>query len=422
MSTGRSSLDAGRIRPTWVEIDLGAFDRNVTAVAARLPAESKLIAVLKADGYGHGAVELGRRCQQLPVTMIATALLEEAVELRRAKITLPLLVFGALSAEQVRMAVDDDIIVGIPGPETLVNAAAVARDRDVRIHLKLDSGMGRMGLIESELADAVDLIRATPRLRLEAIYSHYATADDGGDPLTSEQRARFRTLVATLAEAGLRVPLHHFANSAATMRGLVEPGDYVRAGLSLYGAEPLNDGESRLEPVMRWRTEIVRLKELSAGHAVGYGATYRTTRTTRVATLPVGYADGYDRGLSNRGFVIVRGQRAPIIGRVSMDLTTIDVTDIAGVAVGDEVVLLGPAERDARRVAPPEAGAGATRDRMPDGDATRAAGRAGDGITAEELAAKLGTISYEVFCSVSARVPRVYRDGADIVSIRSRFA
>jgi alanine racemase len=169
------------------------------------------------------------------------------------------------------------------------------------------------------------------------------------------------------------------------MRGFVSAGDFVRVGLSLYGAEPLNEGESRLEPVMRWRTEIVRLKELTPGHAVGYGASYRTTRTTRVATLPVGYADGYNRLLSNRGFVLVRGERAPIIGRVSMDLVTIDVTDVAGAAIGDEVTLLG------------------------------------DGITAEELAAKLGTISYEVFCSVGARVPRVYRDGADIISIRSRF-
>ena len=406
MSTDLSPMNLARIRPTWAEIDLRAFDRNVSAVASRLPSESKLIAVLKADGYGHGAVELARRCQQLPVSMIATALLEEAVELRRANITLPLLVFGALSTEQVRIAVDDDIVVGIPGPESLANAAAVARDRDVRIHLKLDSGMGRVGVVESELADVVELIRATPGLHVEAIYSHYATADDANNPLTTEQTARFRTLVGTLAEAGLRVPLHHFANSAATMRGLIAPGDFVRTGLSLYGAEPLNDDESRLEPVMRWRTEIVRLKDLSAGHAVGYGATYRTTRTTRVATLPVGYADGYDRGLSNRGFVLVQGERAPIIGRVSMDLTTIDVTDIAGVAVGDEVVLLGPAEREVRHVGPPV------------GEATSAA----RGITAEELAAKLGTISYEVFCSVSARVPRVYLDGADIVSIRSRFA
>lgn len=379
MFTLRNSM-----RPTWVEVDLRAFDRNVRAIASRLPEGSKLTAVLKANGYGHGAVELALRCEALPVAMIAVALLEEALELRRAGVTLPILVFGALSAEQVRMAVEANVIVGIPGPESLANAVSVARERDVTVHLKLDSGMGRMGVVESELAEAVELLRSTPRLKLDAIYSHFATADDEDNPLTREQRARFRTLVDTLREAGVAAPLHHFANSAATMRGFIEPGDFVRVGLSLYGAEPLNQGESKLEPLMRWRTEIVRLKELPPGHAIGYGATFRTARPSRIATLPVGYADGYNRLLSNRGEVIVRGVRAPIAGRVSMDLVTIDVTDVSDAAVGDEVVLLG------------------------------------EGITVEELAGKLGTISYEVFCSVGARVPRVYLDGSD-VRVRSRF-
>lgn len=372
-------------RQTWAAIDLRAFDRNVEAVARRLPEGSSLIAVLKADGYGHGAVELARRCEELPVAMIATALLEESLELRRAGSRLPLLVFGALSPEQIRIAVEEKIVIGIPGPETLAHAARVSREREVHVHLKLDSGMGRMGLVEDELAEAFEIIRSAPNLRVDAIYSHFATADDEHHPLTAGQQARFRTLVATLREAGLDAPLHHFANSAATMRGLVEPGDYVRVGLSLYGAEPLNEGHSALEPLMRWRTEIARLKEVPAGHAIGYGATFHTSRPSRIATLPVGYADGYDRRLSNLGEVLVRGRRAPVVGRVSMDLVTIDVTGIADAAVGDEVVLLG------------------------------------DGITVEELAAKLGTISYEVFCSVGARVPRLYFDGAEIVSIRSRF-
>lgn len=362
-------------RPTWAAIDLRAFDRNVNDVVSRLPGGSRLIAVLKADGYGHGAVELAQRCEKLPVAAIAVALLEEAVELRTAGIGLPLLVFGSLSEEQIRIAADREISVGIPGPEALGNAARVARERDVRVHLKLDSGMGRMGLIEDDLADAVELIRATPGLKVEAIYSHFATADEAEHPLTQEQQARFRTLVATLREAGLTAPLHHFANSAATLRGLVEPGDFVRAGIALY----------TLSPVMRWRTEIVRLKELPPGHAIGYGATFHTTRPSRIATLPVGYADGYNRLFSNRGEVLIRGKRVPIVGRVSMDLTTVDVTDVPEAAVGDEAVLLG------------------------------------DEIGVEELAAKLGTISYEVFCSVGARVPRVYFDGADVISIRSRF-
>ena len=269
--------------------------------------------------------------------------------------------------------------------------------------------MGRMGITESELPRVVEMIRATPRLRVEAIYTHFANADDD-DAFTAAQTANFDRM-RQLIDA----PLHHLANSAATRRGIVRPGDWVRCGIELFGPSsaasrhpstrfarsgqaiipaggekdfqlespspreagrgwPEGPGEGpRLRPVLRWRTEIMRLKDLPAGHAVGYGTTFHTKRPSRIATLPVGYADGYDRLLSNNGEVIVRAQRAPVVGRVSMDLVTIDVTDVPGAALGDEVVLLG------------------------------------NGITADELAAKTNTISYEVFCRISARVPRVYR-------------
>ncbi len=365
------------LRPTWVEVDLRAFDRNVEAIGARLPAGTKLIAMLKADGYGHGAVELARRCKPEQVAMIGVALLEEALELRRAGITLPILVLGPLNERQVRLALEHDVTLGVPGPEELEIVAAVARETDVAIHLKLDSGMGRMGVVESELPRAMELIRSAPRLRIEALYTHLANAGDPGDPFTSDQIARFDTLVETLREAGLSAPTHHVANSAATFRGIV-PGDYARVGIALYGAEPLDVHSPRLEPVLRWRTAIARLKELPPGHAIGYGTTFHTTRPSRIATLPVGYADGYRRGLSNWGEVLVRGKRAPVAGRVSMDLVTIDVTDIKDAAVGDEVVLLGR--------------------------------QGNDEIPAEELAAKLDTISYEVFCGIGKRVPRVYRN------------
>ena len=359
------------IRPTWAEIDLSAFERNLDSIAARVPGQ-RVIALLKADAYGHGAVELARRCTPEKVAMIGVALLEEALQLRDAGIALPILVLGPLSATQVRTALERDITLGVPGPEELEIVAAVAQERDVHIHLKLDSGMGRMGAIETELPRVVELIRSAPRLRVDALYTHFANASDPRDPFTEYQVARFNTLVETLRQAGVTAPQHHAANSAATMRGIA-PGDYVRTGIALYGAEPLDVDSPRLEPLMRWRTAIARLKELPPGHAVGYGTTFVTKRASVVATLPVGYADGYNRRLSNCGEVLVRGQRAPVVGRVSMDLTTIDVTDVEGVSPGDEVVLLG------------------------------------DGITAEELAAKLDTISYEVFCNVSARVPRVYR-------------
>jgi len=372
------------LRPTYAEVDLYQFARNVDVVARSLPAGARLIAVLKADGYGHGAVELARRLTSDRVAMIAVALLEEALELRRAGIALPLLVFGALTKTQIDIALDNDITLGVVGPEELALIYEIARDRDVAIHLKLDSGMGRMGVVDSELPKVIEMIRSTPRLRIDAIYTHFANADEVEDPFTETQIANYDRMLATLRESDIDAPLHHFANSAATLRGLVRPGDFARVGIALFGPRPIVIATGTIEPVLRWRTEIMRLKELPAGHAIGYGTTFHTTRRSRIATLPVGYADGYDRLLSNNAEVLVRGRRAPVVGRVSMDLVTIDVTGIDA-AVGDEVVLLG------------------------------------DGITAEELAARTQTISYEVFCRISARVPRVYRDGGAF-RIRSRFA
>ena len=377
------------MRPTWAEIDTDAFARNVESIASRLPERSRLIAVLKADGYGHGAVELAKRCTPDRVAMIATSLLEEALELQDAGIDLPLLVLGALTPEQVRLAVERGVTIGVIGPEELGSVCEVAHDRDVTIHLKLDSGMGRMGIVEEELLRVAELIRETPRLQVAAIYTHFANAGDPDDPFTDQQLANFRKYVSRLREYGVDAPLHHTSNSAGTVRGIVEPGDFVRAGIVLYGGEPLDAGSAKLEPVMRWRTEIRRLKTLPLGHAVGYGMTFWTPRETRVATLPVGYADGYDRLLSNNGDVLVRGKRAPVIGRVSMDMITIDVTDVPEAAIGDEVVLLGA--------------------------------QGSERITGEELAEKIGTISYEVFCNVSARVPRVYRSANRPERIRSRF-
>src|SRR3954468_15970133 len=335
MSTLRES------RPTYAFIDLDQFERNVDVIARSLPAGARLVAVLKADAYGHGAVEIAKRLTADRVAMIAVSLLEEALELRRAGISLPLLVLGPLTREQVLLALDDRITIGVIGPEELENVCAIARERDVTIHLKLDSGMGRMGVVESELPDVIERIRATPRLRIDGIYTHFANADDAADPFTEIQIANYDRMLAVLREAGIDAPLHHFANSAATLRGLVRPGDFARVGIAMYGPERMTIATGTVEPVLRWRTEILRLKELPAGHAIGYGTTFYTTRPSRIATLPVGYADGYNRLLSNNADVLIRGRRAPVAGRVSMDLVTIDVTDVDGAVAGDEVILIG---------------------------------------------------------------------------------
>lgn len=377
------------LRPTWAEIDLDRFANNVDVIARSLPEEARLVAVLKADGYGHGAIECAKRLTPDRVAMIAVSLLEEALELRRAGIALPVLVLGPLTSEQISMATENEITIGVIGPEELAVVCQVAATRDVTIQLKLDSGMGRMGVVKSELAAVIEKIRAAARLRVDGIYTHFANADDPGDSFTDVQIANFDRMIAILREQGIEAPIHHFANSAATLRGLVRPGDFARVGIALYGPAQIEMTSGTIEPVLRWRTEIMRLKNLPAGHAIGYGTTFRTTRPSRIATIPVGYADGYERLLSNNADVLVRGQRAPVVGRVSMDLVTIDVTDVAGAAAGDEVILIGA-----------------------QGDAI---------ITADELAAKSQTISYEVFCRISARVPRVYPEGSSF-RIRSRFA
>src|SRR5258708_15033111 len=321
MSMAMASESAGVLRPTGAEIDTRAFAANVDTIAASLPPASRLIAVLKGDAYGHGAVELARVCRPERVAMIATALLEESLALRDAGITLPLLVLGPLDERAVAMAVDAGITPGIPGPEALAAACRVAKHRDVAIHLKLDSGMGRMGALESELPAVVQLIRASPRLRIDAIYTHFAKPADERDPFTMIQIASFDRMLATLHQGGIDAPLHHLANSAATLRGIVRAGDFVRCGIVLYGPSELTSsgGALKLSCVMRWRTEIARLKELPAGHAIGYGTTFHTTRPSRIATLPVGYADGYSRQYSNNGEVLIRGRRAPVVGRGSLD-------------------------------------------------------------------------------------------------------
>ncbi len=367
-------------RPTFAEIDLEAFDRNLDAVVASLPQGSRAVAVLKADAYGHGAVELARRCSG-KAEAIAVALLEEGVALRDEGIELPILVLGPLTAEQFDAAFEKGLIAGIVGPEELDAFAGRARATGWKgeIHLKLDSGMGRMGFLESDLEGVARTLRELDGVTVAGIYTHFANAPDAEDPFTLEQVERFDAMTARLRQLGIDAPLHHLANSAAIARGLVRPGEWVRAGIILYGAEPLDRQSRRLEPVMRWTTRIARLKEIAPGSSVGYGRTWIAKRPSRIATLPVGYADGYSRRLSNQADVLIGGRRAPLAGRISMDLITVDVTDLPGVAAGDGVTLLG---RDGA-----------------------------EEITAEELAEKLGTISYEVLCDVGARVPRVYRDG-----------
>jgi alanine racemase len=318
------------------------------------------------------------------------ALLEEALELRAARIRIPILLLGPVIRSQLPLAASANLSLGIVGPTQLRDARdfVTAEKRKLSIQLKLDTGMGRMGFLDSDLYEVAEILLNTPALKLEAIYTHYANASDPRDPFTEEQRARFSSMLEQFRSAGITAPVHHSANSPATMRGLVAPGDLARVGMSLYGGEVMDVGSARLEPVMRWRSEIARVKELPAGSTVGYGRAYRMGKVSRIATLPVGYADGFSRLLSNNGEVLLHGRRVPVVGRVSMDLVTIDVTGVENAAVGDEVILLGRQGEDE--------------------------------ISAEEHARKTGKIAYEVFCRIGARVPRVYISAKE-QRVRSKF-
>lgn len=379
--SGADPIILERMRPTWVDIDVDVWRSNLRATRDRLPAGTDLVPVLKADGYGHGAVELARAAHAEGVRLIAVALLEEALEIRFAVPALDVLVFGPLDSQDTALAIEANLVLGITGPERLAIAIESMRrsGKSPRIHLKLDSGMNRMGVTPDELPQVIELLKSNDRLSLVGLYTHYATADDPEHPAFEMQRQRFAQMRSVLADAGITPPVVHSANSAATWRGAFEPGDLVRAGLLLLGAEVTVTPGSRLQPVLRWRTAIARLKTIAAGESVGYDHTWRAERESRIATLPVGYADGFSRQLSNRGAVLIGGRRAPVVGRVSMDLVTVDVTDLPSAALGDEVVLLGR-----------------------QGD---------DEISAEEIARLTGTIPYEVFCAISSRVPRIWREG-----------
>lgn len=385
--SGRDVLEL--MRPTFVEVDLGAWRRNLRAAQARLHGDSRLLPVLKADGYGHGAAMLARIAREESVPMVAVALLEEALELHAVVPDLPILILGPLRPAAAHAAIARGFRIGITGPETLSALVEASAGNEAVIHLKLDSGMGRMGVIEQELDMVSGILRSHPHIRVEGLYTHFATADEREHPAYVSQQRRYAAMIERLAREGVVPRLRHVANSAAIWRADAPQSDMARAGLLLLGADVMTGEPSKLEPVLRWKTTIARLKEVTPGESVGYGHSWTATRPSRIATLPVGYADGYDRALSNRGTVLVRGQRAPVVGRVSMDLVTVDVTDVRDAAAGDEVILLGRQD--------------------------------GAEIPVEEIAGLTGTIAYEVFCAISARVPRLWLHEGREIAIGSRF-
>ena len=368
------------IRPTHAEIDLAALRHNYQTLR-RQAGDRQFLAVVKANAYGHGAVPVAECLQQAGAEFFGVALVQEGEELRRGGIVRPILVLGGVvpGDEAALLAADlTPAIFDLAGARRL-DAAAAAAGRRCRYHLKVDSGMGRLGFRPDDLPGVLQQLAALQHLEMEGVISHLALADEEEHPFTAVQVERFREAQRQICAAGFAPPLVHLSNSAGIYALDLPECNMVRAGIALYGGLPAEHlAGIDLQPVMSLRTAVAQLKALPAGAGVSYGHRFIAERPSLIAALPVGYADGYSRHLSNCGEVLVRGRRARVAGTVCMDWTMIDVSDIPGVAVGDTVTLLGSdgAER----------------------------------ISAEEWAGRIGTISYEVFCLISRRVPRVYRN------------
>jgi alanine racemase len=368
-------------RPTIAEIDLGALRSNFRVLRA-VASHGELMVVVKADAYGHGAVTVARTLLDEGCRHLGVATLDEARELREAGIRARVYLQAGFFAEQAAEIVALDLtpfVFEAPMIGLLDRAAAAAGRIDFPIHVKIDSGATRLGVMPADIPDVIEAVRAAPSVRLEGVCTLLANAGDPKSPITDAQLRAFTGAIETLNAAGMKPSVIHVANSAALVLRNDSHFNLARPGLAIYGLPPVAAVRERVElrPVMTFKTRLMQIKRAPAGSGVGYGHTFVTPRESLIGVLPVGYADGYRRGLQHGGEVIVRGARAPVVGAVSMDLTTIDVTDVAGASVGDEVILWG------------ESG--------------------GEVISVNDVARLAQTISYEMLCTVGKRVPRVVR-------------
>lgn len=373
-------------RPTESQIDLDALSFNFQSIRSFIGEGSQFMAVVKADGYGHGAVACARRLALDGVDWFGVALVEEAMELRNAGIETPILTFGSFWAGQESALLEQSITTAIFDLEraSILNAESKRRGQTSKVHIKIDTGMGRIGVPFRDIPEFAQGLREFEYLDVEGLMTHFATADDLANDFTNEQMRRFAEVVAVFHANGFRPTIIDMANSPGAIAFKDSRASMVRIGGILYGLgdDVLPQGIDRpgLKPVMSLTTQIAFLKRVNKGESVGYGQTWIADRDSMIATIPIGYHDGLPRSLSNKGRVLVNGEFASVVGRVSMDWTTIDVTDIPSVSFGDEVVVIGE-QRHNR-------------------------------ITAEMIAAQCDTISYEITCGIGSRVPRIFKFGS----------
>lgn len=372
-------MDLDRMRPTWAEIDLQAVQANIAALKKIIRAP-RLLAVVKANAYGHGAVPVATAAIEAGADWLGVASVEEGVTLRRHGITAPILVLGYVSPGQAETVLTEGLRVALFDGELglALNRAGERLRRRACVHLKVDTGMGRIGLQPDQVAAIGRQLAGLSHVEVEGVFTHLATADEPENPYTRLQLERYEAALAELEAAGVRPRIRHVTNSAALMLHPEAHYDMVRTGIAVVGLPPAPGvaWPVNLTPALTWKTRVGMVKWLEAGQSISYGCTYTTSRREQIATLPVGYADGYPRKLSNRAEVLIHGRRCPVVGVVTMDQMMVRVPDDVPVQVGDEVVLIGR--------------------------------QGGEEITATELAGLADTINYEIVCGISRRVPRFY--------------
>lgn len=385
----RRALPTDVVRPTRAEVNLSHLRHNLRVL--RRVTKSPIWGVLKADAYGHGAKAVGRTLERAGMDGICVALVEEGVELREAGLTCPILVMGGYYGHAYREFSHFGLtpVLVDPGQVQQLARETSAASATSRVHIKLDTGMSRLGVREEEWPRFAQAMLAAPSLALSGVMTHFALADDRDPEALAAPLSAFARGLQVLRQHGLSDAPTHAAGSAAILRSAEAHLSLVRPGIALFGVDPLPRGVRRvldsaagaLRPVMSVHSRIVATRRIRPGETVGYGGRFRATRPTEVATIPIGYADGFDRSLSNKGAVLVRGRRAPILGIVSMDMTTVDITDIPGAGIGDDVVVLG----------------------------SQKYGEHSATISAEDIAEWMGSIAWEVLTNISRRVPRFYR-------------
>ena len=372
--------------PTWIEVNLDAIAQNVRNIKKLIGEKTELMAVVKGNAYGHDVLEVVPVVLNNGATRLAVARLEEGIFLRKAGITVPILILGLTLKQQAELLVSYSITPTVSEYEMIeeLSKFAVKEERTAKVHLKVDTGMGRIGILPDHILDLVKKIKALKNIEIEGIFTHFSVADEKDKTYTEMQFKKFMDVLTVLENEGIRIPVKHVGNSAALLDLPHMCLDLVRPGISVYGLYPSREVQKtvKLIPAQAFKTRIVFLKELPTGEDISYGRTYTTKKKrTVVASLPVGYADGYNRLLSNQGEVLIKGRRFPVIGRVCMDQTMVDVTNLPLVKVGDEVVLWGRQGHEE--------------------------------ITVEEIAEKIGTINYEiVHMPDKKRVPKLFiKDG-----------